>query len=100
MFESVIKHRCPYGVIGESNIVDTRNGEDHGGVSFLDEEDSVIGMCWWCMIAVPADLNALFKLQNWEAMLKVEISHTWDELEVEGRKAEIRNITKDIKNGT
>ncbi len=101
MFESVIKHHCPFdGINIESSPRDTRKGQDNGGISFLDEEDSVMGICWWCMTSVPNDLNALFKLQNWEAMLKVHVSHTWtDEEEVEERKANIREIQRDIKNG-
>jgi len=100
LFESVIKHRCPFdGTNVESGPIDTRKGQNHGGKSFLDEEDSVMGMCWWCMTAVPNDLNALFKLQNWEAILKVHVSHTWSEEDVEGRKADIRELQKSIKNG-
>lgn len=101
MFESVIKHRCPFDGIDIRQGVgpnDSRHGEP-GGMSFLDEEDSVMGMCWWCMTAVPNDLNALFKLQNWEAMLKVHVSETWGEEDVEGRKSCIRSIQRDIKNG-
>lgn len=101
-FESVIKHMCPLdGVVTNDNStpMDTRNTPP-GEMSYLDEEDSMTGTCWWCMTDIPPGLNALWRLQNWDFLLKVHISQTWDPDEVVSRKKDIEHIKAGMKKGT
>ena len=102
LFDSVIKHLCPYDGINietEGSPRDTRGGKI-GGVSFLDEEDTVMGMCWWCMTSVPTGLITLWRLQNWDILTKVMVSDIWSEEEVNARKEDIVKIEQQIKRGT
>ena len=88
LFTSVIKHKCDYNIDSDVGPIDTRSVSS-GSYTFLDEEDTVKGRCWWCMEFVPEGLNALWKLQNWNVMLKVFISDSWDADQVKMRMKEI-----------
>ena len=37
-------------------------------VQFLDEEDAIVGECWWCKHPIPESIQALWKMHNWEAL--------------------------------
>ena len=97
LFKSAIKHRCNYAGVRSTNphsgIINTRGVKKEEPV-YLDEEDTVTGKCWWCMTAVPEDVNALWKLQNWDVIPKVLISNAWHEDEVKSRFREIAAIDK------
>ncbi len=57
---SVVGHECP-------QFTDRDRG-DAGPIQFLDEEDSLIGVCWWCRVEIPEEIQTLWRLQNMDAI--------------------------------
>ncbi len=99
LFISAIKHKCNYASTRrskEGDVIGTWKSNLKESV-YLDEEDTVKGRCWWCMKTVPEDVNALWKLQNWDVIPKVHISDSWNEGQVKARIREITKIDKSRK---
>ncbi len=61
---SVIGHKC----------------DEFDIVQFLDEEDAIGGVCWWCKTVIPDEVQGLWKMLNWENIPNMRVYDS-DELE-------------------
>lgn len=41
-------------------------------VQFLDEEDCLLGVCWWCKESIPDEIQGMWKMLNWNQIPKMK----------------------------
>ena len=69
--------------------------EKHDVVQFLDEEDALLGVCWWCKDKIPESIQALWKMLNWEHIPQMRVYATdekWAEMKPQTRFTKTRTF--------
>lgn len=41
-------------------------------VQFLDEEDCILGVCWWCKTPIPENVQGMWKMLNWDTLPRMK----------------------------
>ena len=50
-------------------------------VQFLDEEDCILGVCWWCKTPIPENVQGIWKMLNWETLPRMTQYESEEEFE-------------------
>ena len=89
-FISFMWHEC------EAIKFEHGDDDDKEEIRYLDEEDSQMGKCWFCMVKAPVDIKTLWTIHNMSIMHQFTdpTTDSWDPKYVTSRVKDIERLKK------